>query len=81
MMGAVGLWGGTKSLGGKEGWGPSACGGKRELVLHHRREDDDTGGSVMEDEDSASQGGLRGGCVRKEQTAEIIVLEKPSLTI
>lgn len=35
----------------------------------------------MEDEDSASQGGLRGGCVRKEQTAEIIVLEKLSLTI
>lgn len=81
MTGARGPVGRNKVLGGKEGWGPSTCGGKRELVLHHRREDDDTGGSVMEDEDSASQGGLRGGCVRKEQTAEIIVLEKLSLTI
>lgn len=52
----MGIWEGTKSLGRKDGWGPSMCGGKRELVLHHCREDDDAGGSVKEDEGSSLSG-------------------------
>lgn len=51
--GTVGKWEGTKSLGRKEGWAPSMCGGKQQLVLHRCWGEDDTGGSVMEDEDSS----------------------------